>query len=236
MLALVLLAAGESRRLGTCKALAPLRPHPPLLHLFLAGRHVSDVPPIAVTGPHHAAIAEFLARTPAPGELRLVRNEHASAGRTGSVACAVRALPNADLILAPVDVPLVPRAVFDALALAWSAAGAPPRGWLAPRLEEVPAATLAPPASGDGRSGGSDSGNSGGRGSVGGVPVARGPRFGHPIVIGRALAHDLLELEPDRNLRSLRAQADPLLSIAVADPEILDDLDTPGDLAALQRR
>ncbi|HVS10018.1 MAG TPA: hypothetical protein VMS76_09090, partial [Planctomycetota bacterium] len=40
------------------------------------------------------------------------------------------------LCLAPVDVPLVPREVFEALAGEWAAAGAPARGWLAPFVVE----------------------------------------------------------------------------------------------------
>jgi molybdenum cofactor cytidylyltransferase len=37
------------------------------------------------------------------------------------------------LCIAPIDVPLVPRAVFEALLAAWRRAAHPPRGWLAPR-------------------------------------------------------------------------------------------------------
>ena len=37
-------------------------------------------------------------------------------------------------------------------------------------------------------------------------------------------------------LRNLRALADPLLEVSVDSPEILDDLDTPEDLARLRAR
>lgn len=61
--------------------------------------------------------------------------------------------------------------------------------------------------------------------------------FGHPVVIGRELcARDLPALPPDVGLKALRGLAEPLLSAAVDDHAILDDLDTPEDLAALRAR
>ena len=61
-------------------------------------------------------------------------------------------------------------------------------------------------------------------------------RYGHPVVIGRRLAAQVPWLGPDTPLRVLRARADPLLGIEVAREEILDDLNTPEDLARLQSR
>ena len=128
--ALVILAAGESARLGECKALAQLRDKPratPLSLLLEAGRGLGDATPLVVTGAHHAAIA---AATPAGVEL--VFNQRWSEGRTGSVLCARDLRPGRDLCLTPVDVPLVPHPVFVALRDAWVEAGSPPNGWLAP--------------------------------------------------------------------------------------------------------
>lgn len=58
-------------------------------------------------------------------------------------------------------------------------------------------------------------------------------RFGHPVVIGRAL---LVELSASESLRELRARAAPLLQAPCAFESILDDLDTPEDLSRLRRR
>ena len=60
--------------------------------------------------------------------------------------------------------------------------------------------------------------------------------FGHPVLLGRDLAHDLQVFPPDRPLARLRACAGPLLALEVECPEILDDLDTPADLARLRAR
>lgn len=62
-------------------------------------------------------------------------------------------------------------------------------------------------------------------------------RFGHPILIGRGLVAAPLEaLGAGASLRQLREQAAPLLALDVDDPAILDDLDTPADLARLRAR
>ena len=60
--------------------------------------------------------------------------------------------------------------------------------------------------------------------------------MGHPVVVGRALAQKALELAPDAPLRGLRQSARPLWSLAVPSAAILDDLDTPEDLARLRAR
>ena len=129
---LVLLAAGESRRLGTCKALVALRkehPATPLDMLLAAGADFAARPPLCITGRHHAEIAAA-----APAGIELLENHAWRDGRTGSVRYAARHLPGEDLCLAPVDVPTVPRRVFAALRAAWQAAGHPAQGWLAPRV------------------------------------------------------------------------------------------------------
>jgi len=58
-------------------------------------------------------------------------------------------------------------------------------------------------------------------------------RFGHPVVIGRAL---LAELAASESLRELRDRAAPLLHAPCDFDSILDDLDTPEDLSRLRRR
>jgi CTP:molybdopterin cytidylyltransferase MocA len=129
------------------------------------------------------------------------------AGRSGGVLLAGRLRPDRDLCIAPVDVPLVPSAVFEALLTAWMAADSPDRGWLAPC--HTPRSLH---------------------------PGGSGPRFGHPIVIGRKLLRDLAEGGPATPLHVLRERAKPLLSVEVDHPEVLDDLDSPEDFQRLRIR
>lgn len=190
--ALAILAAGASTRLGTCKALAAITPHNALELLSNAGSVCNGAPVLVVSGADHAAIQRAL-----PPGLALAWNTRWSSGRTSTVAVAASLRRGLDLCIAPVDVPLVDRGVFEALCSAWAAAGAPPRGWLAPRFAS---------------------------------------KFGHPIVLGRALLEELAGFEAGAPLSRLRARADPLLSVAVETASILDDLDTPADLEILRAR
>jgi CTP:molybdopterin cytidylyltransferase MocA len=68
------------------------------------------------------------------------------------------------------------------------------------------------------------------------VRTAAGPRYGHPIVLGRGLAATLAEAPADAPLWSLRAAARPLFSAAVESLSVLDDLDGPDDLARLRAK
>ena len=194
-LALVVLAAGASRRLGEPKALVELGGCSVLERLLAAGAGCRAAAALVVGGAHQAELAAAL-----PAGAELVHNQDWEAGRSGSLQLAVRQRPELDLCVAPADVPLVPGEVFDALEAEWQRAGAPAHGWLAP-------------AHGGERS-----------------------RPGHPIVIGRALAARVLELAPDDPLRKLRNSAQPLWKLDLDCAAILDDLDTPEDLARLRAR
>ena len=130
--ALVILAAGASRRLGQCKALARLGPRTVLARLLEAAADgLGATPALVVTGAQGAEIAAA-----GPWAAELLANPDWAAGRTRGLALAAAHLAGRDLCVAPVDVPLVPAEVFAGLAGAWRAAGAPPRGWLAPRCGE----------------------------------------------------------------------------------------------------
>ncbi|MCA8981499.1 MAG: NTP transferase domain-containing protein [Planctomycetes bacterium] len=189
--ALVILAGGASERLGEPKALVELGGRSVLDRLLDAAANLDRVP-LVIGGAHYAAIAKALG-----GRGECANNVEWTRGRTGSVILAARLREDRDLCLAPVDVPLVPREVFEALAAAWEAAGSPPRGWLAPACDG---------------------------------------RFGHPVVVGRELLRQLFGASPDRPLRELRGLADPLWSLETPCAAVLDDLDTPADLAALRAR
>ncbi len=128
---LVVLAAGASSRLGTCKALVDIGGASPLERLIAAGR-AWDPAPLVVTGAHHDEIARAVSVGAVSVGVEVARNEDWAAGRLGSIAVAVHARAGCDLCLAPVDVPLVEEEVFRALFAAWARAGEPARGWLAP--------------------------------------------------------------------------------------------------------
>ena len=195
----MILAAGESARLGRCKALVPLTPRTPLELLCAAGACFTDslgAPPLVITGADHDEIAAA-----APPGTEVLRNPDWRSGRSGGVLLAWSARPGRDLCIAPVDVPLVQSRGFEALLAAWIAAGSPARGWLAPSYRP---------------------------------PGAPHPRFGHPVVIGRELEPDLEAAGPTRPLHGLRTRANPVFSVAVDSPEILDDLDSPEDFRRLR--
>lgn len=125
--ALVLLAAGASRRLGQCKALIEWSGKSTLERLARAGAAFDEVAPLVVAGADHASIAAH-----APHSVEVVLNPRWAEGRLTSVRAAREARPGRALCLAPVDVPLVESEVFTLLVASWLAAGCPPRGWLAP--------------------------------------------------------------------------------------------------------
>lgn len=143
----------------------------------------------------------------APSGVELCYNPEWRLGRTGGLQRAVAARPHQDLCIAPVDTPRVPPEVFESLLEVWDRVGRPAQGWLAPRY--MPEGTGAPSGPDEGR-------------------------FGHPILVGRGLLARIGELGPDAPLRELRAWADPLLSVPVDSPTVLEDLDTPEDLSRIR--
>ncbi|MBL8862897.1 MAG: NTP transferase domain-containing protein [Planctomycetes bacterium] len=208
--ALVLLAAGASRRLGACKALVDLGGRTPLARLLAAGADMDGAPPLVVAGPDQAAIARA-----APPGVEVLVNARWSEGRTTSCALAARARAGLDLCFAPVDVPLVPREVFAGLATLWRARGGP-RAWLQPR-----------------RAAGLDGAHpSAAPGPRFGHPVVVGAGLCRELSLlldERGLAWK------DFPLRAVRERAEPLLALDCDTDRILDDLDTPEDLERLRR-
>lgn len=206
--ALVILAAGESRRLGLCKALVDLGGRTGLARLLEAGRAMDGARPLVVTGAHDVAIRSVI-----PSGVDVLFNPDWAAGRTGGVALASGARPGLDLAIAPVDVPLVPTEVFDALCAAWIAHDAPARGWLAPCVSRKVAGEFV-----------ADFGH----------PVVVGRDLVRELVTtGKDFPHSAPRARPE-TLRDLRRLAAPMLSIPVESARILDDLDTPDDLERLR--
>ncbi|MBI1381312.1 MAG: NTP transferase domain-containing protein [Planctomycetaceae bacterium] len=207
-IALVVLAAGASARLGEPKALVDLDGQSALARLLRAGHALWDgaAPgelPVVVTGGHHGPIQSHLDALAATGGPRARALFHPAwaTGRTGGLALAQAQLPGRVLCVAPVDVPLVGGPVFAALAREFAAKGSPPRGWLAPAAQRG--------------------------GSL---------RAGHPIVLGPELAAALGSMGTDEPLRHLRDRAEPRWTLPVDDPAVLDDLDNPEDLERLRQR
>jgi len=208
--ALVILAAGESRRLGACKALVDLGGRSPLQRLLEAGRCMDGAPPIVVTGAHHDAIVAA-----APRGVEVVRNPAWALGRTGGVALAASLRRGLDLAIAPVDVPLVPAEVFEELLAEWIEHGSPARSWAGPFVdlgaEERPEIRFGHPV-------------------VVGRDLLRELDASGKDFPGRP------DRDPIHTLRDLRLRAREVLSVGVASTAILDDLDTPADLESLRRR
>ena len=119
--------------MGRCKALIDIEGQSAIRRLVAAatgdGRHA--VPVLVVVGADAAAIQTELAGSTG---VEIVCNQDWQQGRTSSFQCAIGARPGLDLLLAPVDHPLVPPELFQSLRASWEEAGAPARGWLAPRV------------------------------------------------------------------------------------------------------
>lgn len=113
MLAAAILAAGESRRMGSPKALAELQGKTFVEHLVEATRH----PRIGCVRVVLGANASELQQKLGLDGSQVVINENWPQGQLSSIHAAIRALP-ADaegLILCPVDHPLISPSVVDAL-------------------------------------------------------------------------------------------------------------------------
>lgn len=135
-LQVVVLAAGASSRLGEPKALARIGDRAAIDHLLDGAKGLQGcAPPIVVTGKDHDPISAHLHGR----DVLVVHCQDWRSGRLASLAAA-GALVNraADLVVAPVDVPLVLATTFRALQTHWERAGAPERGWLAPCLRQGP--------------------------------------------------------------------------------------------------
>jgi CTP:molybdopterin cytidylyltransferase MocA len=106
MLAAAILSAGESRRMGTPKALLPYRGSTFLEHLIEVTRH----PRVGITKIVLGAGAHVIRDTLHLDEASVVINEEWEKGQLSSIQAAVRSLANTGtdgMILCPVDHPLV---------------------------------------------------------------------------------------------------------------------------------
>ena len=108
----LILAAGESRRFGESKLLAPLRGIPLVQHAIDAANASRCADVILVVG-HRADEVLAVAH---PGRARVVRNPEYAAGQSTSLRAGMRAAQDADaLVVLLADQPGVTAALIDAL-------------------------------------------------------------------------------------------------------------------------
>jgi molybdenum cofactor cytidylyltransferase len=199
------LAAGESRRMGSPKALLEYRGESFLARLvrLMAAR---CAPVIVVLG---AGAEEIRGR--APADCVMVWNPDYLTGQTGSLQCGLRAVPAGaeGVLFTLVDHPAVAPETIDALL--W---GRPPG---------LPAGPEAPSAPGQ----------AGRPTPLLRVPRYQ-DRRGHPIWISAALIPEFLALPPTGAARDVvHAHAAETEFLDLADPGILADIDDPTAYRAL---
>lgn len=120
--AAVVLAAGEGRRFGSQKLLAPLRARPLLQHAVDAANASGLAPIVVVLGADADAITAGI-RT---GRARIVRNPDHATGQASSLRVGLRSLDTSDAAVVVLgDQPNVTAALLDALVAAQRSSGAP---------------------------------------------------------------------------------------------------------------
>lgn len=113
-LAVAILAAGESRRMGTPKALLPYRGKTFVEHLLEVTRHPRAGVLRVVVGAHADEISAKLADQ----SESIVVNRDWQQGQLSSIQAAIRSLPavaTGGLLLCPVDHPIISAALVDRL-------------------------------------------------------------------------------------------------------------------------
>ncbi len=188
----VVLAAGESRRMGTQKLLLPFGDTTVVAAVVRSARASRAGRTLVVLGADRAAVRLELE----PRGVEFAVNEDYQLGMLSSVQAGFRALP-ADAAAAVVmlgDQPFLPSRVIDAVIGAYEEHG---------------------------------------RGIV--IPAFQGRR-GHPVLIDLKYRGEVLALDPADGLRRLmRAHPGDILEVEAGDANILRDLDTPEDYAALPK-
>ncbi|HXX17878.1 MAG TPA: nucleotidyltransferase family protein [Candidatus Acidoferrum sp.] len=121
-LAVAILSGGESRRMGTPKALLPYRGKTFIEHLVEVTRH----PRVDVTRIVLGAHVEEIRKTLGENAANVVVNAEWQKGQVSSIQAAIRSLPAGGtdgLILCPVDHPIVSAELIAQLIEAFDASG-----------------------------------------------------------------------------------------------------------------
>jgi len=120
--AAIVLAAGEGRRFGSQKLLAPLRDRPLLQHALDAANASALTPIVVVLGADAAVIAASVRS----GRAQIVHNPDHATGQASSLRVGLRALDTSDAVVVVLgDQPNVTAALLDALVVAQRSSGAP---------------------------------------------------------------------------------------------------------------
>jgi len=185
MIAGLILAAGESSRMGVDKALLTYRGRT-FLETILQNLREAGIDRVVVVLGHHA---EEIKQAVNLHGAQVVVNQDYQQGQTSSLQAGLRALKDADLeavILCLVDYPAVSAEVVKRLLASFRKSGAPVI-----------------------------------------IPTCKNQR-GHPVIIGRALFQELLDLSPAEGANSLiRRYRDVTQYVEVGESGILLDVDDP---------
>jgi len=125
---LIILAAGDSTRMGRPKAVLPAPDGVPFVVRIVRSFEEAGIGEvIVVTGRHHAAIEAVLAAAALTRPPRLVRNEDPDRGQLSSIWVGMDAMTGdpAALLVTLVDVPMVTPATISAVLAAWRRTHAP---------------------------------------------------------------------------------------------------------------
>jgi molybdenum cofactor cytidylyltransferase len=129
MLAAIILAAGDSTRMGRPKALLPDPEGRPFVARLVRTFHASAIPHIiVVTGSLHAQIADALAADDLPVTPQLVNNPQPALGQVSSLWMGLDAAIQAGVegvLMTLVDIPLVQAATVRKVIDAWTVHRAP---------------------------------------------------------------------------------------------------------------
>ena len=125
----VVLAAGESTRMGAPKALlAAPDGQPFVVRISRAFTGAGVDPVVIVTGSAHDRIVEAVGEAALPGAVRLARNPDPGRGQLSSLwtGMAVAVTPDTQALLVTlVDVPMLSAATVEAVVHEWRRTGAP---------------------------------------------------------------------------------------------------------------
>jgi len=122
------LAAGESRRMGSPKALLPGPDGRVFIARIVRTLHAADLTDVLViTGVHHSLIESALREDGLHGTVRLVRNPDPARGQLSSIWTALDACPPdaAGVLMTLVDVPMITSQTVQAVVAAWQESRAP---------------------------------------------------------------------------------------------------------------
>jgi molybdenum cofactor cytidylyltransferase len=128
MVSAIILAGGDSSRMGSPKALlADREGRPFVLRIADSMRAAGLTDVVVVTGRHHDAIGEVIERSGAGAALRIARNDAPSRGQLSSLWTGLEACPPETEAVAVtlVDVPFVSVATIAEVVRVWSHAHAP---------------------------------------------------------------------------------------------------------------